>query len=364
MLVLTGLSNLPAKPDGPGDHASGTGSFLTAARCFKTEGANIQNGISFDQIAARAIGGETRFPSLQLGGEGGASMGNCDSGFSCAYVRNITWADDATPLAKEINPESVFDRLFRGVDANANLDERMKRKRHQLSLLDFVKDDTRRLRAKLGTGDRRRLDEYLTGVRELETRLLASDGSSCPQGVRPGNPGDVREKVRLMSDLMVLAFQCDLTRVISFMLGNGGSNRVYNFLGITDGHHQISHHMRAQANYEKLQVIDTWEVEQLSYLLQKMKSIQEPDGTLLDNSAILFSSEIEDGDAHGHTNLPVVLAGKGGGAFQTGRHIRYTGDQPVANLYLAILASIGVNQPTFGRDKEGAPAGTRALNLS
>jgi hypothetical protein len=354
VLVLTGLANRPGIPDGPGDHAAGTGAFISAHHVFKTEGTDIQGGISMDQVAANAIGQRTRFPSLQLGAEGGDSAGTCDSGYSCAYPRNISWASPMTPLAKEINPQALFDRLFRGVDPHASGAERERKRIYKKSLLDFVQDDTARLQAKLGAGDRRRLDDYLTGIRELEKRLDDQSGSSCAQNDRPDPSSDVRQTVQAMNDLMVTALQCDLTRVITFMLGNAGSNRVYTFLGIGEGHHQISHHQNNPVNFAELTTIDTWEVQQLADLLQKMKAIAEPDGTLLDNTLVLFSSEIEDGDAHRHTNLPVLVAGKGQGAFKPGRHVRLGEEKPIANLFVSMLDAVGVGVQAFG-DNGTAP---------
>ena len=355
LLVLTGIANEPARPDGPGDHASGTGSFLTAAHPFKTEGRDIENGISMDQVAANAIGAQTTFPSLQLGSEGGSSVGNCDSGYSCAYARNISWAGPATPLPKDIYPHAVFDRLFGGFNAEEDMAARARRLRYKQSVLDFVKDDATRLQAKLGKSDKLKMDEYLTSLREVETRLqsMVPEPSSCVPGDRPAMAGDVRDQVRAMCDLMVLAFQCDLTRVITYMLGNAGSNRVYNFLGIGDGHHQISHHQGNATNISQLTSIDIWEIEQLAYLLERMKSVQEGESNLLDNSLVFFSSEIEDGNSHSHYNLPIILAGRGGGVINTGRHVVYNDDPPIANLFISMLQTVGVQLSSFGLEGTG-----------
>ena len=355
ILVLSGIANEPARPDGPGDHASGTGAFLTAAHPFKTEGRDIQNGISMDQVAANEIGSLTTFPSLQLGSEGGSSVGNCDSGYSCAYARNISWAGPATPLPKDIYPYAVFDRLFGGFNAEEDMQARARRLRYKQSILDFVKDDADRLHGKLGKSDKLKVDEYLTSLREVESRLQAMtpEPSTCLPGERPAVGGDVRDHVRAMCDMMVLAFQCDLTRVITYMLGNAGSNRVYNFLGIGDGHHQISHHQNNATNISQLATIDTWEIEQLAYLLRRMKSVQEGESTLLDNSTVFFSSEIEDGNSHSHFNLPIILAGRGGGSIRPGRHIRYSGNPPIANLFISMLQTVGVQAPSFGLEGTG-----------
>lgn len=352
ILVLTGLANQAARPDGPGDHAAGTGSFITATHVFKTEGADIQNGISVDQAAANVVGGATPFPSLQLGMDGGGTTGNCDSGYSCAYARNISWAGPQTPLPKTVDPAIVFDRLFAGFDPQATTQERERRTRLKKSILDHAIADATRLQAKLGARDRLKLDEYLSGVRELETRIEDLDpASQCGVPDRPDGTYNVTEKAQIMADLMVLAFQCDLTRIQSFMLANAGSGRQYDFLGITQGHHEISHHQNLQANFDMLKIINYWEVQQFAYLVEKLKATPDgPDGeNLLQNTAVFISSEISDGNRHNHDDMPVILAGQCGGAFTTGRHVRYN-SAPVANLFISMLNAIGAPTQTFGQD--------------
>ncbi len=354
MLVLSGLANYPARPDGPGDHASGTGAFLTVAHPFKTEGTDIRNGISVDQVAANHLRGQTRYASLELGTDGGGATGNCDSGYSCAYARNISWSGPQTPVPKETNPSLVFNRLFAGVDDGQTQAQIQKRKLYKQSIIDFVRADAVALEGKLGRTDGQKLDEYLTTVRELELRVQAIETSPvCDPGGDPGNPGDIRDRTKAMLDLLALAFQCDVTRVATFMLGNAGSNRVFNFLGLTSGHHTYSHHQSLQANYDALATIDLWMVEQLAYLFGKLDAIQEPDGTVLDNSLVFFSSEIEDGNAHRHTNMPIILGGGGGGAVTPGRHVKYSGNPTVANLFISMLGSVGLDVPTFGDDGTG-----------
>jgi Protein of unknown function (DUF1552) len=359
VLVLTGLANRSASDSVPGDHARGTGSFMTARKCKRTDGADIQNGISLDQRIAQAIGSATSLPSLQLGAESGGSTGNCDSGYSCAYARNVSWAGPQSPLAKETNPSSAFDRLFQGPDAALSADERARRRAERLSILDSVTGDAGRLRLELGTTDRHKLDEYLDGVRALELRVENLNSAACTVS-EPAEPTDFPERVRTMSDLMVLAFRCDSTRVISFMLANAGSNQTYPDLGVFDGHHQISHHQGDPTNLANLTKIDTWEVGEFAYLIAQLAGVSEPGGSLLDSSVVFFSSEIEDGDAHRHTNLPILLAGGGGGggAFVPGRHIRYSGGPTVANLFLAILRAFGIQDAAFGDD------GTAPLSLA
>ncbi len=351
ILVLGGLSNTPAQPDGPGDHAGGTSGFLTSAHANKSE-TQIQLGISMDQVIANQIGDATRIRSMQIGTDGGGNSGGCDSGYSCAYTRNISWASDTQPLSKTTNPGVVFNQIFDGTDPTASIEEQERRKLYKTSVLDYVQEQTQALEQKLGYYDRAKLDEYTTGVFELEQRLEKA-GLVCGATEEPSDTGDIVEKVRIMNDLMVLALQCDATRVITFMLGNAGSNRSYAFLGANDGHHNYSHHQGNPANHAALQAIDTWEVEQLSYLLQRMNEVPEGTGTLLQHSQVFFSSEIEDGDAHRHRNLPVILAGSCHGAYNTGRHIDYepnksTNGPPIANLFLSMMAAMGVNQGSFG----------------
>lgn len=359
LMVLTGLANLPARPDGPGDHAAGTGSFLTCTHVVKTEGADIQNGISADQVAANVLGMQTRFSSLQLGVEGGGSVGGCDSGYSCAYARNISWAGPTTPLPKVVNPQVVFDRLFSGLDPRESAEQRSRRKRLKTSLLDYVRGEASTLQGRLGATDRRKVDEYLTSVRELEVKVQsADDGAACELVDRPPSEVDFPEHLRIMADIMVLAMQCDLTRVISFMLGNAGSGRSYSFLGVSGAHHELSHHQNNPDNWAALQAINTFEVEQLAYLLTRMAETPDGDGSLLDHAVVFFSSEIEDGNAHRHTNLPVLLAGGARGYFNTGRHVVYDGE-PIADLFISVLESLGVSVPGFGDNGTGPLANLR-----
>jgi hypothetical protein len=358
--VLTGLANRPAQAsymgsnDGAGDHARGTGSFLTNARIAKTEGAGVRNGVSFDQVAAAAIGGSTRLPSLQLGIDGGSSTGGCDSGYSCAYARNISWADATTPVPKLTNPAVIFDRLFAGGESMAL---RARRQAYQSSVLDYIRGDAERLQQRLGATDRQKLDEYLTAVRELERRIMAADAPmTCTLPPRPVEGLAYAELVAVMNNLMALALRCDATRVITFMLGNAGSGRDYSFIGAAGAHHEISHHMSEPEKLAKLQTIGTWEVQQFAGLLRLLDGMREPDGTsLLDNSAVLFSSEIADGNGHLHHGLPVVLAGRCGGALTPGRHVVYAEERPIANLFLALLNALGATATSFGLE------GTRVL---
>lgn len=352
LLILSNTENYPANPDGPGDHAAGTGSFLTATHVFKTEGADIRNGISVDQVAANQLEGETRYKSLELGMDGGGSAGGCDSGYSCAYARNIAWAGPQTPLPKTVNPRTVFDRVFAGFDSQANAEESARRRRLQKSVLDYVRSDATRLQARLGATDRAKMEEYLTGVRELERRIDGLDEATvCGVPDRPGENYNVTEKAQIMADLITLSFQCDLTRVQTFMLANAGSGRSYNFLGISEGHHQISHHQGLQSNHAKLEQINRWEMEQFAYLLERMKNTQDVDGTpLLDTCTVFMSSEISDGNRHNHDDLPVILAGNCRGYFDTGRHVRFAEKTKISEVFMTMLDAVGTPVQEFGDD--------------
>lgn len=357
--IVTGLENVAAKPDGPGDHASGTSSFITCAHAFKSE-TDIMVGASADQIAAKKIGQATRLPSLQLGIDGGGAAGGCDNGYSCAYTCNISWADASTPLPKIVDPAQAFDQLFQGYDANASAAEAQKRRDYDKSVIDFVLADVNGLEPKLGATDKGKLDQYLTGVRELEKRLVGlGPGVSCTPGNRPGMPVDYRAHVKAMMDLITLAFACDATRIVTLMFGNGISGRTHPFLDITGGHHDISHHMNDAGLIAQLAKIGAWEMQQLGYLFDKLKAQPDADGqSVLYNSAVFCSSDISDGNRHNHDDMPVVLGGHAGGKLKPGQHVKYPSDksmpkQKVSNLLVTMLESAGVTGAQVG-DSSGA----------
>jgi hypothetical protein len=354
VLVLTGLSNLNAVAPLAGDHARGTASFLTCQFPVKGIDENIENGVSLDQRLAQAIGGSTRFPSLELGMDGGGTAGDCDSGYSCAYLRSIAWAGPKTPLPKETSPPSVFDRLFGGADLSLTQVQVTRRRALRKSVLDWVMDDTARLQTQLGASDKAKLEEYLTGVRELE-RGIEKEAAlpQCFPGASPKPNPDFQVRVKQMLELIALAFQCDLTRVVTFMQGNGGDGRVYDFLGMSDGHHYLSHHQQSEAKQKLLEVIGTWEVAQFAALVERLGRIQEGESRLIDNTLVYFSSEIEDGDSHAHVNMPVLLAGRGGGTVKSGRHMRVPSGEPVANLFTSVMQTMGVEATSFGADGTG-----------
>jgi Protein of unknown function (DUF1552) len=355
MLVLSGLAqdNAFAKGDGPGDHARSLACFLTGVHPRKTDGSNIKVGVSVDQVAAQRVGNRTRFPSLELGCDRGAQSGNCDSGYSCAYSSNISWRSESVPTGKEVNPRLVFERLFSNHLAGEVASNRSKRERYNRSILDFVSEDARSLQARLGANDQRKVDEYLTSLREIEIRLTHTEtdtsADAVPGFAKPvGIPKDYKEHIRLMCDLLVLAFQGDLTRVSTFMFANEGSNKSYPFIGVPEGHHDISHHGNDIQKLIKISQINNFHMTQFAYLLEKMKSIPEGDGTLLDNMMIVYGSGIGDGNRHNHDNLPVLLVGRGGGTISTGRHVRHPRRTPLNNLFLSILDRMDASTDVLG----------------
>jgi Protein of unknown function (DUF1552) len=350
--VLSGLALDPARAhgDGGGDHARAMATFLTGTHPRKTGGADLRAGISVDQLAAREVGQATRFASLEIGCEGGRDSGQCDHGYSCAYQVNLSWRGESTPAAKEVDPRLVFDRLFSGRVAGDSIAAR--RERRDRSLLDFVAEDARRLRDKLGVADRRKLEEYLTGVREIERRIDAArpvievgqSSMARPSGI----PSDYREHLRLMADLLVLAFRADLTRVATFVFANDGSNRSYRDIGVPEGHHDLSHHGRDESKYDKIRAINRFHLEHFAYLIRRLKEVPEGDGTLLDRSMVVYGSGISDGNAHSHDDLPILLAGRGNGTLKPGRHVRFPNETPLTNLHLSLLDRMGVPADAFG----------------
>lgn len=362
LLVLSGLTHDKgrANGDGPGDHARSASVFLTGAQPRKTDGEHIRSGISVDQLAAKAVGQKTRFSSLELGVDPGKMAGNCDSGYSCAYSSNISWSGESTPVGKEVNPRLVFERLFAGGKSSEVDKSQQQREALQKSVLDFIADDAKRLQSKLGRNDNRKLDEYLTGVREVERRIGTKTAKpmdiDVEYAIPDGIPGDYQEHMRIMCDLMVLAFETDSTRIATMMFANAGDNKNYRKIGVPEGHHDLSHHGDNPEKLEKLSKINHFQIQQLSYLLQKMKSIREGDRTLLDNSMIVYGSGLSDGNRHNHDNLPILLAGSGGGTIETGRHLRYDLETPVCNLFMSMLDRMGVDAPYIG-DSTGRLSG-------
>jgi len=351
--VVTGLAqdNGRAKGDGPGDHARCASTYLTGAHPYKTSGADIRVGVSVDQVAADRIGKQTRLSSLELGTERGRNAGNCDSGYSCAYSSNVSWKSASLPMAKEINPRLAFERLFGSGDQAANK-RNTQRNFFRRSILDLVSQDAANLQKQLGRTDRRKVEEYFTSVRELELRIVRAE--QFANVVRPDiklpeeAPADFQEYVRLMYDLLALAFQTDSTRVATYMLANAGSNRTYSMVNVNDGHHQLSHHRNEQDKIDKLKRIDKFHVSQFAYFLGKLKNIKEGERTLLDNCMIMYGSGLGDGNRHNHAELPIVLAGRGGNTIKPGRHIDLKKETPLNNLFLTMLDGVGAQVKKLG----------------
>ena len=353
--VLTGLAqhNAFALGDGGGDHARSTAAWLTGCHPKKTDGSDIKNNISVDQIAAKFLGNRTALPSLEIGCEGSAQAGNCDSGYSCAYSSSIAWRGENTPVAHETNPRAVFERLFGNNDPDETAESRALRTRDRRSILDFVTEDANALKNKLGSRDKAKLSEYFDDVREIEQRLTRIEKSQAQAKMNPNyaplEAHSYTEKLRLLSDMLVLAFQSDTTRIATFMFANDGSNRPYkDEAGVAEGHHDMSHHGHDPVKMEKVQRINKYHVKNLAYMLEKMQAIHEPDGTLLDNSMIIYGAGISDGDRHNHDDLPLLLAGKGGGTIRSNRHITYTPNTPMTNLFLTMLDKMGVPADRIG----------------
>jgi len=353
--IFTGFDHKHATAggDGPGDHARGNATFLTGARARKTAGSDISLGISVDQVAARAAGSLTRLPSLELSTDGVRKSGQCDSGYSCAYQFNLSWRSENQPMTPESSPRAVFERLFGAGDARERADSLGQRYASKKSVLDFIQQDAKALQRHLGRSDQRKLDEYLTGVREIEIQIEKSEALGLP--VDPGvpapkdKPTTYREHLRLMMDMLVLAFKTDSTRVSTFLLAHDGSNRNFQEIGVSDGHHNISHHQRKRENLDKIAKIDHFYMEQLAYFLEKMKTTEDVDGkSLLHNSMIVYGGCISDGDRHNHDDLPIVVAGHGGGAFKPGRHVDLGENVPLTNLYMRMLEEFGVHEKRFG----------------
>ncbi|MCC6229799.1 MAG: DUF1552 domain-containing protein [Phycisphaerales bacterium] len=355
--VLTGLTlqRARANGDGPGDHARSSASFLTGMQARKTAGNDIRNGVSIDQVAAQSIGSETRLPSLELGCEMAPSSGNCDSGYSCAYSSNISWRDESTPMAKIVDPAAAFERLFGDATQAAAARERLARRK---SILDFVIEDSRSLSNRIGAGDRRKLDQFQSAVREIERRIERARNEGEPRALPAvhapaGIPDRLSEHFDLMYDMLLLAFQTDTTRVATLMLAVDGSNRTFPELGINEGHHQLSHHQNNREMIEKIRRIDRFHVEGFARFIKKLSEMREGEGSLLDNCLVMLGGGISDGNKHNHEDLPIVLAGRAGGTIETGRLITSPRETPLCNLYLSMLDKAGCPRDHFA-DSTGA----------
>lgn len=337
--------------NGGGDHARAVATFLTGCQPKKTAGADIHLGISVDQIAAQKIGHLTRLPSLELSTDGQRSSGKCDSGYSCAYQFNLAWKNETMPMAPEMDPRLVFERLFGLGSSAGNTVEGRRQQRMQKSILDTVLDEAKSLQTKVSTGDRRKIDEYFASVRDIEMRIERAEQfkTQMPDVKIPdGIPDSYEEHIRVMFDLLVLAFQTDTTRIGTFMLAHDGSNRSFPEIGVPDAHHYLSHHQSDPQKLEKIARIDQFYLRQFGYFLDRMKAIKEGDRTLLDNSMIVFGGAICDGNRHNHNNLPILFAGGGNGIIRHGKRVMLKTDTPMTNLYLGMLDRMGVPAERVG----------------
>jgi len=356
--VISGLEDISAEagPDGAGDHARAGGTFLTGVRIKKTAGSDIHAGVSIDQVVAQQIGHLTRFASLELTCDGARKAGDCDSGYSCAYGYNLAWCSPTQPLTPEPNPRLVFERLF-GTGAREERVANLKRRQQeQRSILDFVMDDADAIQRQLNGRDRQKLDQYLTSVREIEQRIeraeripVTNPDADAPDGI-PSNFGD---HIQLMFDMLILAFQTDSTRVATLLLAGEGSNRTFNEIGLSEGHHNLTHHFNNAEMIAKVKEIDLWYVKQLAAFLEKMDQTKDLDGdSLLHNSMIMYGSGNADGNRHSHDNLPILLAGRGGGGLQSGRHSKLP-RTPLTNLFLSMSDRMGVEKLARHGDSTG-----------
>lgn len=356
--ILSGFEHFNgwAGGDGGGDHARANATILTGARPYKTAGADIKLGVSVDQVAAQHVKSQTRFPSLELSCDGVRKSGSCDSGYSCAYQYNLAWRTATSPLAPESNPRLVFERFF-GVGSSKERQRNHKRRQQQQrSILDLVMQDAQSMHDQLGRNDQHKVDEYLTGVRDIEQRLEASERfgplPNPKQQAPEGMPDDYQTHIRLMFDMLHLAFQTDSTRVSTFLLGHDGSNRSFSDIGVGEGHHSLSHHNYDRVKMDKIAKIDLFYMRQFSYFLHRMKNTEDVDGhSLLHNSMILYTSGHSDASRHKHDNLPAILAGNAGGGAggaKVGQHTQLDRKTPMTNMFVSMLNQMGVPDENFG----------------
>jgi hypothetical protein len=350
ILMLSGLTQNGGRAlgDGPGDHGRAGANYLTCVHPKKTNGRDLQAGISVDQIAARRLEGKTRFSSLELGCEEGVQGGSCDNGYSCAYSNSISWRTPSSPMPPEIRPRAVFERLFGAQDANP------REARYQKSILDVVMRDAQRLSSTVGGADKRKLDEYFYSIRSLEKRIEDAERNSAktprPSIAEPDSsiPAEFSEHARIMFDLATLAFQTDSTRVVTLLLALEQSPRAYPEIGIPEAHHGLTHHQGDKEKIEKVTQINCFHAKQFAYFLNKLKSTPDGDGTLLDHAMVTYGSGLSDGNAHDHGNLPLVLAGRGCGKVRPGNHIAYPKETPMANLFVSMLDRMEIPVDSLG----------------
>jgi len=352
IMLLSNLTNNAGRAwlDGAGDHGRCCGSYLTSVHVRKTK-SDILSGVSCDQIVANQIGSKFRFPSLEVGIEDARQAGDCDSGYSCAYTNNLAWKSETQPLPPILNPRQLFERLF-GNGAQLSPEARAQQSKIRRSVMDMVVADTKKIQTTLGPTDKRKLDEYLTSIREIERQLEKAEqdttqinpGMDKPYGI----PADFAEHFKLMTDMVTVAFQADLTRVVTFIVTREGTSRSYREIGIPDGHHPLTHHQNNPAQMEKVTQINTYHVQQFANWITRLKGIKEGDATMLDNSMIVYGAGLGDGNRHTHEDLATLVAGRGGKYFKTGQRIVHRRETPIANLYMTMMDRMGVRADHFG----------------
>ncbi len=359
ILILSQLANVSGKQK-PGDHASGTGAAFTCVKPAKGDGASIRAGVSMDQVAAAALKSQTRIASLQMGSIPGRKTGVCEAGYSCVYENTMSWSDEKTPMPPTHSAAALFNQMFAGFDPTENEAARTQRLARRKSVIDYVREEATLMRQSLGRADGAKLEQMLTGIREVEQRLQSGTGVSamCGKGGKPGD-GDIdyTAKCKLMNDLIVSAFQCDVTRVISHMIAPSYPAIPYNFMGVAAGHHTVSHYIdgRQQGGvgykdlYRKTQ---QWHVQMVLDLLMKLDAVSEGSTTLLDSVFVVQSGDVGNPRSHDHDHLAVMVAG-GGGLFKMGRHLSYPAGTPIANLFISVLQGLGARATTFGSDGKG-----------
>jgi hypothetical protein len=352
VVVPTGLSQKQAESfgDGNGEHSRGQTVWLSGVHPKRTEGADVQNAVTVDQIAARALGKDTRLLSIEMALEQNYLVGNCDNGYSCIYWNTISWRTPTTPLPMEVNPRIIFERMF---GDGGTPEQRLGQAREDRSILDSVRESVVRLQNRLGAGDRVKVAEYLDSMREIERRIQVAEKQSGDAVIelpdRPvGAPEAYDDHAKLMLDLAALAFQADVTRVFTLLLGREQTNRPYPFIGVPEAHHSISHHQNDPVKLAKCAKINAYHISLLARFCEKLRSTEDGDGTLLDHSMILQGSGLSNSDQHSHIDLPLVVVGGGAGRMKGGRHLRFPKDTPMNSLHMSLLDKVGVDVEKFG----------------
>ncbi len=358
LMVLTGVQNSPAKPSGAGDHGAGSGGFLTCAS-VKRSTSDLRAATSMDQVIAQKLNAGTKFQSIDVSVDGNSGKGgNCDNNFSCVYMRNLSWTTPTKPKPTEGNPRTAFDKLFQDVSSGNNSGNSQLQQIEALnkSVIDSVLEDVKKLENQLGTTDRAKLQEYLTSIRDIERQLSTTPSvpvSACSPGSRPGSSSpsndNYRARSRAFSDIIAMAFQCDLSRVATYMLSKGLSGRVYKHLGLGNNHHNISHHANQTSKRNQLKQIDKYHMTELAYLCEKLNNARDVTGkSILDSTVVYYSSEVSDGNRHNHDNLPILLIGSCNNYFKVGQHVRLGSKPELGQLYLSFMDAMGVPQGKFG----------------